>query len=270
MHPLVSSSWLSEHLNDPDLIILDSSPITNVNKKASENTGLCIPNARLFDLKNNFSDKSIDLPNMLPSPESFETECQKLGVNQNSKIVVYDNLGIYTSPRVWWMFKVMGHQNIMVLDGGLPDWMATGRPTTPINEEQYESGNFKANFEQERVKDYHFILANTKAHDNIVIDTRSSGRFSGTAQEPREGLRSGHIPNTLNLPFEDVLENGKYKSTEALTELFKAQPIDDNSIVYSCGSGLTACIVLLASEMVLPNKTLLYDGSWTEWAQLED
>ncbi len=182
---------------------------------------------------------------------------------------MYDNLGIYSSPRVWWMFKTMGHQNVYVLNGGLPDWIENKYPTEEKQPQQYELGSFKAQFNSEKVKNYNFIKNNLNNERQLVIDARSSGRFNGTAPEPREGLRSGSIPNSVNIPFGDVLENGKYKSKEELKTIFSKINPENKALIYSCGSGLTACIILLAGELLLPNKTSVYDGSWTEWAQIE-
>ena len=160
----------------------------------------------------------------------------------------------------------MGHQNVAVLNGGLPDWLAQSFPTENIKPQQYDLSNFNALLNTEKVKDYHFIKNNTQS---VVIDARSEGRFKGTAPEPREGLRSGSIPNSFNIPFETVLEDGKFKSKAALKTIFSKINLDNKELVYSCGSGLTACIILLAGELIFPNTTAVYDGSWTEWAQIE-
>ena len=266
--PIVSSQWLLENLNHPDLIILDASQKAIAADKKEVNK-LQIAGARFFDLKNNFSDTSAHFPNTLPNAAQFELESQKLGINSSSIIVVYDNLGIYSSPRVWWMFKTMGHQNIFVLNGGLPDWIANNYPTEEKHPQQLELGNFKAHFNADKVKGYDFIKANLNNENNITVDARSSGRFNGTAPEPREGLRSGSIPNSFNLPFGDVLEHGKFKSKEELKAIFSEINPENKALIYSCGSGLTACIILLAGELILSNSTSVYDGSWTEWAQIE-
>ena len=266
--PLVSSQWLFENLHNPDLIILDASQQAITAHKTADNNSQ-ITGARYFDLKNNFSDKGSDLPNTLPNAAQFELESQKLGINHNSVIVVYDNLGIYSSPRVWWMFKTIGHQNIYVLNGGLPYWRANKYPTEEKQAQQYEPGNFKAQFNPENVKDFDFIKSNLNNKNEIVVDARSAGRFNGTSPEPRAGLRSGSIPNSRNIPFGDVLQNGSYKSKEALAEIFSTINPENKNLTYSCGSGLTACIILLAGAIVLPNKMAIYDGSWTEWAQKE-
>lgn len=267
--PIVSSQWLFENLSNPDLVILDASVKSITSNGENQPNNLKIKSARYFDLKNNFSDKTADLPNTFPSATQFEIECQKLGINQNNLIVVYDNLGIYSSPRVWWMLKSMGHQNVVVLNGGLPDWMEMGFPTEKTEVIIYPKGNFKVTQSANAVKNYNHIKTNTETNQAIVIDARSAERFNGTAPEPREGLRSGNIPNSLNIPFEEVLDNGKYKSNHELVKIFKQIPNPETELIYSCGSGLTACILLLAGELVLQNTTSVYDGSWTEWAQIE-
>ncbi len=263
IEPLVSSSWLFNNLEDPDLIVLDASPKTT--EDDFENIG--IKGSRHFDLKNEFSDASGKLPNTLPSAEQFQNSCRKLGITNSSKIVVYDNLGIYLSPRVWWMFNAMGHQNIAVLDGGLPEWIHRGYETVQHKENNIIPGNFNAKFQSEMVKGFDFVLSNVTLKKSVLIDARSAGRFKGIAPEPREGLQSGNIPGSLNLPYTDVLDNGKFKSREELSEIFNKLMINEKPLIFSCGSGVTACIILLASELVLKNDKSVYDGSWTEWAQ---
>ncbi|NKI27323.1 sulfurtransferase [Arenibacter sp. 6A1] len=268
--PIVSSHWLKEELNNPNLVILDASQPTNIGGITSDFDSLQIKGARFFDLKNSFSDKNSPYPNMLPSEEQFQAESRKLGINSDSIIVVYDNLGVYTSPRVWWMFKTMGHDAVFVLDGGLPQWSQDGYETEEKIDHPSLDGNFKARIRPEMVKDFQFVKANIVDNNALVIDARSSGRFNGTAPEPRKDLRSGSIPNSVNIPYEEVLEEGKYKSKKALQKLFQERNINDQPLVFSCGSGITACIVLLASELIQENKKSVYDGSWTEWAQLEN
>jgi len=261
IEPIVSSQWLNANLGSSDLIILDASQKSNFGN-------IQIKGARVFDLKNVFSEKNSEFPNMLPSSKQFEIGCRKLGINKSSKIIVYDNLGVYSSPRVWWMFKIMGHKNVSVLNGGLPDWKSQGYETEENKKCEFELENFKAQFQTEMVKDFDFLLLNSKKQNALVIDARSTGRFNGMVPEPRKGLRSGHIPNSLNIPYDKVLENVRYKSKIELTELFSDIKTDGRPLVFSCGSGITACIVLLASELVIGNKKSVYDGSWTEWAQL--
>ncbi|MEY3236492.1 MAG: 3-mercaptopyruvate sulfurtransferase [Bacteroidota bacterium] len=267
---VVSSQWLFENLNNPSLIILDASQPSNQAGKKSKFENLQIKGARYFDLKNTFSDANGEFPNTLPSQENFEKEVRKIGINKSSKIVVYDNLGIYTSPRVWWMFKAMGHDDVAVLDGGLPDWIDQGFETEKNLISKVESGNFEANFQSDLVVDYSFVLSNIKTENSLLIDARSHDRFNGTSPDPRKGLKSGHIENSINIPFETVLENGKFKPVVALNVVFEVVQNENRPLVFSCGSGITACIVMMAAEMVLQNKMAVYDGSWTEWAERQN
>lgn len=267
MKNLINADWLHNNLHDPNLIILDASPTTNKSNLSTNFAGLQIAGARFFDIKNKFSDKTADMPNTLPSVAHFTEACRALGINASSKIVVYDNLGIYTSPRVWWMFKAMRHEEIAVLDGGLPAWASKGFDLIPVEEKKYATGDFTAKPHAHLKRNMDDIRRNIDSKKAIVLDARSEGRFSGTAPEPRAGLSSGHIPDTLNLPFGQVLNEGKMKNPEALKAIFKDLDIDNRPLVFSCGSGLTACIIMLAADLVLDNPMSVYDGSWTEWAQ---
>lgn len=267
---IVSAKWLHENLNNPDLIILDASQKDNISGLKSKFEGLQIKNARFFDIKNSFSKKEAALPNTLPTANEFEQECRKIGINKTSKIVVYDNLGIYTSPRVWWLFKTMGHKNIAVLDGGLTAWNTKGYDLEPINNSLYTLGDFEAKFYPELVKSIDEIKSNLISKNAIVIDARSEGRFNGTTPDPRPNLKSGHIPNSINLPYSEVLVNDKFKSETELKTLFNSLNIEENPLVFTCGSGITACIIMLASELVTDNIKAVYDGSWTEWASEKD
>lgn len=266
--PLVSSDWLQKNVSDPNLVILDASQQDNKAGLVVDSDNLQIVGARIFDIKNEFSDATSPFPNTLLAPKEFQEKCRKLGVNTTSKIVVYDNLGIYTSPRVWWMFKIMGFDNISVLDGGLPDWLSKGYQVEAIQQQVFSKGNLVVNFDSEKIKYFQCLIDNLDLKKFMVIDARSENRFKGITPEPRQGLKSGHIPNSINIPFTEVLENGKFRTSEQLIKLFKSFDIENYPLVFSCGSGVTACIVLLASDLVLHNKKALYDGSWTEWAQL--
>jgi thiosulfate/3-mercaptopyruvate sulfurtransferase len=261
-NPIVSVNWLHEHLNDPDLIILDAKLDHNQSNLENKNPELQIKGARLFDIKNNFSDTSNPLPNTFPTAEQFTAESQKLGINKNSVIVVYDNLGVYSSPRAWWMFKAMGHSNVFVLDGGLPEWIKEGYPTVTTKETNSIIGDFEANLQPEFIKNKEQILENITTKEAVLMDARSQDRFDATHQEPRAGLRSGHVPGSINVPYTELFKDGKYKSTAELSEILK---LNDQPLLFTCGSGITACIVLLACEMISNNPKAIYDGSWTEW-----
>lgn len=273
MEDLVSVDWLKTHLNDEDLVILDTSPKSTVSGASSSFQDSSIPRSRYFDIKGNFTNKESSFPNTVPSSQQFEQEAQKLGITKTSKIVVYDNLGIYTSPRAWWLFKIMGHDKVAVLDGGLPEWIEKGYDTIPkteVNKLKGNIGNFETQFESKWVKTYQEVLDNTHSNSFLLIDARSQGRFNGTKPEPRKHLKSGKIPNSLNIPYQEVLENGKFKSIEELKTIFAAKCSPSQDLVFSCGSGLTACIVMLASEIAFKKSKYIYDGSWTEWAELQN
>ncbi len=264
--PLVSVEWLKAHLNTPNIVILDATILKSKTDAGSQSENIQIPNARYFDIKNTFSDPQSPFPNMLPTPEAFEQAAQQLGISQNSQIVVYDQNGIYSSPRVWWMFKTMGHENVAVLDGGLPEWLRAGYETERLKANKYDLGNFKAQYHPNEVRNIDFIKNNINESQARVIDARSAGRFNGTAPEPRKDLRSGSIPKSTSLPFTEVLHDGKFKSEEALKDIFNQIHSEEEALVFSCGSGITACILYLASELATDNPKSVYDGSWTEWA----
>ena len=268
--PLVSVTWLHENFDNPDLIILDASPPNNKSNLVATFPGIQIKGARFFDMKNSFSDLENPIPNMLPSPEQFEEACRKLGINKNSKIIVYDNLGIYTSPRVWWMFRAMGHHEIAVLDGGLSAWKNAGYDCETSTKTAHSPGNFEATYQPALVKGVENVLQNINKEKALVIDARSTGRFHGTAPEPRTNLKGGHIPKSLNLPFGQVLKEGHFLPKDELEKAFQSLNLDDRPLVFTCGSGITACVIMLASELVLDNPKAVYDGSWSEWGLLED
>lgn len=255
---IVTAKWLYEHLNDSNLIVLEARLDTNQIKDTQ------IVGSRLFDIKNNFSDTSNPLPNTFPSAVQFTTECQKLGINKDSVIVVYDTTGIYSSPRAWFLFQTMGFSNVSVLDGGLPEWIKQGYPTEKSNEIIYAKGNFEAHFNADAVKNKEQILENISSKKAVLIDARSAERFHATIEETRVGIRNGHIPGSRNVPFESLLEDGKYKSPAALAEIFN---LNEQPLYFTCGSGITACILLLATELISDNSKSVYDDSWTEWGQ---
>lgn len=259
---IVSPKWLSEHLDDLDLIILEARLEQNNSSVDNQFKNVQIKGTQVFDIKNTFSDISNPLPNTFPSEEQFTIECQKLGINKNSTIVVYDTLGIYSSPRVWWMFNAMGHSNIYVLDGGLPEWIKEDFPTEIKKKNTHPTGNFEAKLQPQLIKNKEQILENIDTKEAILIDARSPERFHATIEETRVGIRNGHIPNSINVPFDTLLEDGKYKSAAALSEIFN---LNNKPLYFTCGSGITACILLLATELISDTPKAIYDGSWTEW-----
>ena len=269
MQHLISAPELQLQFEDSNLIILDCT-ISKIEEPASKEKKKRIPGARFFDIKNTFSDIKSAFPNMLPTVNQFQKECRKLGINNNSHIVVYDNLGIYSSARAWWMFRTMGHSKVMVLDGGLPAWEKEGFATEFTKAKIYEIGNFEAKLNADSVKDFGFIQSNILEQEALVIDARSADRFHSRVPEPRADLRRGNIEGSINIPYTELLANGKFKPQDQLLKLFTALIPETRPLVFSCGSGITACIVLLACESILTNSKAIYDGSWTEYAQLID
>ena len=183
MNSIVSIEWLNKHLKDPDLILLDASLQTTAEGASPDSHLQSIPGARYFDLKNSFSDPNNSFPNTVPTEEQFEVNCQKLGIHRNSKIVVFDSLGIYSSPRVWWLFKIMGHQNISILDGGFPEWLQKGYPTDNRAQKNYELGTFKTALETRYIKKYQDVLDSLQKKEFTIVDARSEGRFNGTEND---------------------------------------------------------------------------------------
>lgn len=266
---LVTPQWVYKNKDKSRLIVLDASPKSNKSGLEVKYPKLQIPGAIKFDIKNKFSDQTTSLPNMLPTPDDFEKACRDIGINNDSIIVVYDNLGIYTSPRVWWMFKAMGHAAVAILNGGLTAWIEAGFPAVATDSKPIKKGNFTANFKPEWVVDLTQVKDIIKSKNALLIDARSKGRFNGTSPDPRPELPSGHIPTSVNLPFTEVLSHGAFKSKECLQELFSELNTQEIPLVFTCGSGITACIILVAAHQVLPNKKAVFDGSWTAWALSE-
>jgi thiosulfate/3-mercaptopyruvate sulfurtransferase len=265
---IVSANWLKENLHSKDLVIIDASPEGNVSGLASEYDGVQITGARPVSLKKDLSKKDSLFPNTLLEPADLQKTARRLGINKTSVVVVYDNLGIYTAPRVWWLFITMGLTECYVLDGGLPEWVKAKGETESRKLYSGKKGNFEANFNTKGWRGLKSIENNIKLKEEQVVDARSQGRFKGTAPEPRAGLSSGSISGSKNLPFKEVLKNGKLKTKNELKTIFTQMNLKNSPIVFSCGSGLTACITLLAASQVLQNTFSVYDGSWTEWAQL--
>lgn len=268
---LVSVQWLHDHLNHPNLVILDAS-LAKPKSALSDvpNHQLQIPGARYFDIDHQFSDKTSDLPHMICDPIQFQKAARLLDLNQESLIIVYDQHGVYSAPRAWWMLKSMGHQQVAVLNGGLPDWISHGFPTELKDKSVVQTGNFKSDFNSDCFVDSDFVLKAIEDKEILVIDARSKGRFDGIEPEPRKGLRGGHIPNSISLPFPEVLNGTKMKTKGELIKLFHPLDIENKRLIFSCGSGLTACIILLAAHSAGYEDLSVYDGSWSEWGQKSD
>ncbi|WP_439153058.1 sulfurtransferase [Winogradskyella sp.] len=260
---VVSVDWLNANSDASNLIVLDCT----INKKIN-NTSQRIPNSRFFDIKQKFSDTSAEFPSMLPSIEQFQNEAQALGINNDSAVVVYDDKGIYSSPRVWWLFKIFGFKNIAVLNGGLPEWLANGFQVEKYSDDVYSYGNFEASFQPELITNFKGIQVYTKRLDTVILDARSRPRFNCFVDEPRAGLRRGTIPNSKNLPYTELLNVNKLKTKKELSEIFNILVKDKTILVFSCGSGITACILALAATQCNFKNLVVYDGSWTEYGTL--
>lgn len=264
---LVSTEWLAKHLKDPDLRILDGSwylPADGRDPKAEYDAGH-IPGARFFDI-DEISDGRSSLPHMAPPIEKFMSRMRAMGVGDGHQIVVYDGAGIMSAPRVWWLFKLMGQENVAVLDGGLPKWIAEGRPTEdmpPIPRDRHMT----VRFQNQLVRDVTQVAHASKLGAPQIVDARAAARFRGEAPEPREGLRSGHIPKARNVPFGTLLNADQTLKTAIETKaVFEAAGVDlAKPIITSCGSGVTAAVLALALERMGHNEWTLYDGSWAEW-----
>lgn len=262
---IVSAEWLHSQLENKDLVILDGTLPNQLAKMSIEVQNIKIKNTRFFDLKGKFSDTQNEYPTAYPSFKQFQNEAQELGINKESIIVVYDANGIYSSPRVWWLFKSMGHENVFVLDGGLPEWLNHKYPTENKKKTMFSKGNFEVKTTKNIVRFFDDVQQNVTSEKELIVDVRSDKRFKGIVAEPREGLRSGQIPNSINIPYTDVLKDGKFQNKEELLKTFEILKNEKRNIVFSCGSGITACVVYLASNEIIKNARAVYDGSWTEW-----
>jgi len=269
---LVSTGWLDNHLKDPDLRILDASwylPDAGRDPKA-EYREAHIPGARFFDI-DDIADKRSGLPHMAPPPEMFISRMRAMGVGDGHQVVVYDGAGVFSAPRVWWTFRLMGKTDVAVLDGGFPKWQAEGRPVEdvpPVVRDRHMTVQRQAHL----VKDVTQVAAASKLGDHAIIDARPAGRFRGDHPEPRPGLRAGHIPGARNLPFRSLLQDdGTMKPVDGLKAAFLAAGVDlAKPAITSCGSGVSAAIVNLALERIGKHDHALYDGSWAEWGMYGD
>ena len=269
---LVSTDWLARHLRDPDLRILDASwylPAQARDARA-EYDKAHIPGARFFDIDDIAETRSA-LPHMAPPVEKFMSRMRAMGVGDGHQVVVYDGAGIFSAPRVWWTFRLMGKTDVAVLDGGLPKWLAEGRETedlAPVVRDRHMTVQRQAGL----VKDVTQVAHAVKLRAAEVIDARPAARFRGEAPEPRPGLRSGHIPGSKNLPHGELLNaDGTMKPPAALKAAFEAAGVDlGKPAITSCGSGVTAAVLALALERIGHRNWALYDGSWAEWGMYDD
>ena len=265
--PLITTDWLAEHLGEPGLVVLDGSwhmPDARRDPKA-EYAERHIPGAVFFDI-DAISDHATSLPHMLPAPSDFATAARRLGVEPDSTVVIYDSLGIFSAPRVWWSFRAMGLARVFVLDGGLPKWLAEGHPVE-AGWREAAHGEFKARLRPELVQNLAGVREIVERGAPQLVDARSVIRFRGEAPEPRPGLREGHMPGARNVPWASlVADDGTLKPPEALRAAFEAAGVNPAApIVTTCGSGISAAILALALAALGRDDAPVYDGSWAEW-----
>lgn len=265
----VTTDWLAQHLSDPNLVVVDASwhmPNTARNAQAEYLAGH-IPGAVFFDI-DGIADTSTDLPHMLPAPNDFSRMVGALGISDQSTIIVYDEIGLLSAPRVWWTLRTFGAKTVYMLEGGGPKWRAERRPIQ-AGLVARAPARFDTSFDASRVAD--FIRVRDRSRDGAaqIIDARPAPRFHAEVPEPRAGLRGGHIPNSLNVPVGLLTENGKLKSSDALRTLFAERGVDlDRPIITSCGSGITAVVLGLALERAGARDIAIC--SWTEWGARPD
>jgi len=268
-NPLIDTAALADRLDDPDLRIVDGSWHLDGRDGRPDFEAARLPGARFFDLEAS-SEQDSPLPHMMPSAEAFAARMGALGLSVNDHIVIYDTIGIRSAPRVWWMLRTMGADRVQVLDGGLPKWRAEGRPLEhgPISPQQ--PSRFQPRPQTDAVADLDQVRQGLEGSTQ-VLDARAAPRFRGEAAEPRPGLRSGHMPGALNLPFGEVLNaDGTMKRGPALEQAFRDAGVDlDRPVITTCGSGVTAAILTLGLA-VLGRSSRLYDGSWAEWGAHDD
>jgi thiosulfate/3-mercaptopyruvate sulfurtransferase len=266
LNALVDAQWLKINIESNDrLVVLHTSMMNPMTGELPVIGEQVIPMARHFDFETIFCDTKNDLPHTMPSAVEFEEQARELGINKDSIIVVYDDAGLYCSPRVWWMFRAMGHKQVYVLNGGFPAWNRFSDDCEKGFSRVSYTGDFCVRYDERLMINLEQVLSLLE-EGAVVVDARSAGRFEGVEPEPRSGIRSGHIPKSKNIPFSDLIVDGYMKPLEALTKEFEQRHLDaDNALVFSCGSGVTACILALAANQLGYSNVSVYDGSWSQW-----
>jgi thiosulfate/3-mercaptopyruvate sulfurtransferase len=268
---LVSTDWLAAQLGRSDLAVVDGSYFLPTQKRDANAEYLAghIPGAVFFDIEA-IADHSTDLPHMLPGPDQFARAVSALGIGDGDTVVIYDALGLFSAARVWWTFRIFGVEKVFVLDGGLPKWKAEGH-ALEAGVASPKPRQFTANMNTNAVAIIDEVLMALTTHNAQVVDARSAERFTGTAPEPRPGLPSGHMPGAFNLPYTQLIEDGRLIEPGRIAAAFEKAGIDvGKPIITTCGSGVTAAILWFALDAIGRQPQSLYDGSWTEWGSRPD
>jgi thiosulfate/3-mercaptopyruvate sulfurtransferase len=273
MGPLVSTDWLAAELGRPDLVVFDATKyLPNENKDGrTEFLRAHIPGARYFDI-DEVADPDTDLPHMVPTPGRFALLMARMGVGNASRVVFYDQKGLASAARGWWLMGLFGHDNAAVLDGGLPKWLKESRPTETGEPPAPAMAVFRPDYRATRLRGIGDVLRNVQTQAELVLDARAAGRFTGETPEPRAGMRSGHIPGSASLPYTELLNpDGTFRDRDTLRARFAQAGMDrSRTPVTSCGSGVTACILTLGLRLAGLPDGAVYDGSWTEWGGRPD
>ena len=273
MGPLVTTDWLAQELGKPDLVVFDATKyLPNEPKDGhAEFLRAHIPGARYFDI-DQIADTDTDLPHMVPTPGRFARLMAALGVSNTSRIVFYDQKGLASAARGWWLMGLFGHDDAAVLDGGLPKWLSEGRPTQDGPAPDHAPGYFRPDYRAAQLRGVGDVLRNVLTGTELVLDARAGGRFTGATPEPRAGMRSGHIPGSASVPYTDLLNpDGTFRPAGELRARFEQAGVDGTRpLVTSCGSGVTACILTLGLRLAGFPEGAVYDGSWTEWGGRSD
>ena len=273
MGPLVTTEWLAGELGGTDIAVFDATKYLPNEAKDGHAEFLRghIPGGRYFDI-DQIADPDTDLPHMVPAAGRFAKLMAGFGVGNASRIVFYDQKGLASAARGWWLMGLFGHDNAAVLDGGLPKWLREGRPTQDGEPGAPGQAAFRPDFRAGRMRGIGDMLENVGRQSEQVLDARAAGRFSGAVAEPRAGMRSGHIPGSTSLPYTDLLhDDGTFRSAAELRQRFKSAGVDGaRPLVTSCGSGVTACILTLGLRIAGLPQGAVYDGSWTEWGGRSD
>jgi thiosulfate/3-mercaptopyruvate sulfurtransferase len=273
MGPLVTTQWLADEIGKPDLAIFDATKyLPNEDKDGrAEFLKAHIPGARYFDI-DDVADPDTDLPHMVPSPGRFGKLMGAMGISNASRVVFYDQKGLASAARGWWLMGLFGHDRAAVLDGGLPKWVREARAIESGSPSAPSPASFLPEFRATRLRGVGDVMRNVAAQAELVLDARAAGRFTGATPEPRAGMRSGHIPGSENVPYTELLNaDGTFRSIGDLKARFSKAGVDGSlPVITSCGSGVTACILTLGLRLAGLPEGAVYDGSWTEWGGRSD